>query len=266
MKITGLLFLVFAFNSLAKEKIVAKVGDVEITKSKFDKAFKEKLFYPTHKKITKESVLLDLVNREAAIVKAKKENLENNEEVKVRINSILHNALLDRELRSKFEDIKVTDSEVKKYYETHKEYKTSQILYRVQAMPSKGEVKSAYRLMANIHSQIKKNPKRFEELAVKHSQVSTNKSGGDIGFVPHTSMAPEYYEAIKGKSVGYITDPIRSQFGYHIVKVTGIKDYSKINKGLYKKIIFDQKRDKILESYYAKLRKEIKVNLNKENL
>ncbi|MFL5783554.1 MAG: peptidylprolyl isomerase, partial [Bacteriovoracaceae bacterium] len=85
-----------------------------------------------------------------------------------------------------------------------------------------------------------------------------------LGFQPPTRLAPEYFEAIKGKSVGSITPPVRTQMGYHIIKVLGVKSYDQIDKNLYKKIIYDKKRDAMIENYFAQLQKgaDVKVNGN----
>jgi len=48
--------------------------------------------------------------------------------------------------------------------------------------------------------------------------------------------------------------------------VLGVKDFASANKDLYKKIVYDQKRDKILEDYYSELRSKASVVINKQYL
>ncbi len=256
--------IILSFNSYSET--VAEINGYKISKQELEDAYKERLMYPSHKRITKESVLQDLINRRLGIDKAKADRMDKEPDVAARFDDILHNALISRDLQDKFSKIKVTEKEVENYYKNNKEYRTSHILYRVRAVPSKEEVENGYEFMASIYGQLMKKPVRFEELAKKHSQVATNQSGGDIGFLPPTSMAPEYYAAIKGRPVGFISKPIRTQFGFHIVKVTGIRDYKEINKNLYKRILFDMKRDKILEDYYSSLKKSSKVKVFKNKL
>ena len=100
-------------------------------------------------------------------------------------------------------------------------------------------------------------------MANKYSQTSAAPIGGDLGFQPPTRLAPEYYEAIKNQKVGFITKPVRSQMGYHIIKVLGVKTIDQIDKNLYKKIIYDTKRDAIIADYFKNLAKgaAIKTNL-----
>ncbi|MBA2405666.1 MAG: peptidylprolyl isomerase, partial [Bdellovibrionales bacterium] len=129
--------------------------------------------------------------------------------------------------------------------------------------PTPDEVKAAFGQSMGIYAQLEKSPEDFAKLANKYSQTSAAPVGGDLGFQPPTRLAPEYYEAIKSQKVGYITKPVRSQMGYHIIKVLGVKSYDQIDKNLYKKIIYDKKRDAIIADYFKNLAKgaQIKTNL-----
>ncbi len=248
------------------QKIVAEIDGEKITSEELNTVYADRLLYPSHKKISKEGVLQDIINRRIAKKAAAKEKLNEDRIIKERIDSILHDELINKNLSDKFEKIKITDAEVKKYYKSHPEYKTSHVLFRVKAIPTKKELEKAYEFMYKVYKEIEKVPSKFEEVAKKYSQISTNESGGNIGYLPHTSMAPEYYEAIKNKKIGFISQPVRTQFGYHIIKVTGQKDYKSIDKNLYKRIIFDQKRDQIVQDYYASLGKGAKIKIYKKNL
>lgn len=79
-------------------------------------------------------------------------------------------------------------------------------------------------------------------------------------------MAPEYFQAIKGKPNDFITPPVRTQFGYHIIKVLAKKDFDTINMGQYKKIVYDRKRDKVLEDYFTGLRKSADIKIQTKYL
>ena len=87
--------------------------------------------------------------------------------------------------------------------------------------------------------------------------------GGDLGFQPPTRLAPEYFEAINNQKVDYISKPVRTQMGYHIIKVLGVKTLDQIDKNLYKKIIYDKKRDAIIDNYFKALAKGADIKINK---
>jgi len=56
--------------------------------------------------------------------------------------------------------------------------------------------------------------------------------------------------------------PVRSQLGFHIVKLTGIQDCGSINVPEWQRMVFDEKRTKIFQDYLSSLRKRGKVSVN----
>ncbi len=64
---------------------------------------------------------------------------------------------------------------------------------------------------------------RFEELARRHSTCPSKSKGGDLGWFGPGQMVAEFENACKKLGVGSLSDPVRTQFGYHVIKVTGKK-------------------------------------------
>ncbi|PIP92838.1 MAG: hypothetical protein COW00_05915 [Bdellovibrio sp. CG12_big_fil_rev_8_21_14_0_65_39_13] len=266
-KLLALALLISNF-SFAQEKdpVVAKVNNVEIRKSVLEQAFVQNMMFVSDKVVTKEKVLLDLVNRELGIMRAKQGKLDQDPIVKQKMEDVLYHAQVSKDLEPKLKKIVITDDDVKKYYSSYPEYRTAHILLRVRAQPDENEWQAAQNKALQIYEALKKKPELFSELANKYSQSTTAPTGGDMGFQPAVKVPPEYFQAIKGKEKGFISSPVRSQFGYHVIKVLGVKDFASANKDLYKKIVYDQKRDKILEDYYSELRSKASVVINKQYL
>jgi peptidyl-prolyl cis-trans isomerase C len=62
----------------------------------------------------------------------------------------------------------------------------------------------------------------FAELAKKHSTCSSSKKGGNLGQFGRGQMVPEFEKAAYALNVGQTTDlPVKTQFGYHVIKRTG---------------------------------------------
>lgn len=267
-----LLVLVFSFTVNAEKKtdsdpVVAKVNGKIIRKSTLLNYHRQSLNYISTKKVTMERSLNDLINRIVGIDKAKSNKLEMRPDNVKKMNDILYHAQISDDLAPMLQKISVTDEDIKKYYKTNPEYKTSQILLRLRAIPSQDEVAKQLALSLEIHKKIVKNPKSFEELVPQYGQTpSAPTAGGDLGYQPRVKLAPEYFESINGKKIGTFTRPFRTQHGIHIVKITGLKTFGQIDMGLYKKIVYDVKRDKILDKYFVAERAKAKIKIYKKEM
>jgi peptidyl-prolyl cis-trans isomerase C len=64
----------------------------------------------------------------------------------------------------------------------------------------------------------------FEKMAREHSTCPSKSSGGDLGWFGHGKMVSAFEEACKKLSNGSLSDVVSTQFGFHIIKLTGRKD------------------------------------------
>ncbi|HSI38718.1 MAG TPA: SurA N-terminal domain-containing protein [Methylotenera sp.] len=140
--------------------------------------------------------------------------------------------------------IQVDDAEVKKFYDENaakfqgnEQRRASHILigFGVSATPEQKQQAKAK--AEEILAIVKKNPKRFEELAVKESQDPGSASkGGDLGSFGRGAMVKPFEDTAFGMKVGQISDIVESEFGYHIIKVTEVTGESSDYESLKPKI------------------------------
>ncbi len=259
-----LCFVLFigAYKTFAQsDPVVANVNGTKITKSELDKEYLLNKYVVSNEPVTMKKVLTDLINKKIGIKRAKSNGLDKNPVVKDKMEEVLFHAQVSKDLEPKFKQISVTDKDIESFYKEYPEYRTAHILLRVRVTPSKEEIEAAQKKAFDLYKQLKKDPSKFGKLANKFSQSPNAETGGDLGFQPAFLMAPEYFNAVKGQKVNHITTPVRTQFGYHIVKVLGVKKFSDINKAAYKKFVYDRKRDKIIDAYFNDLRKSAKISI-----
>lgn len=261
----------FALSGFAQsDPIVAEVNGKTIRKSTLFAYHQQNLsFVQSSKEVTLESSLNDLIDRLIGIENAKKDKIHEQPEVVKKMNDVVYHAFISKELTPKLQKIKVTESDIKEYYSKYPEYRTSQILFRLRTIPSDADVALALDKATQIYKQVgvdvkKANADKFRELAAQYSQSTSAVTGGDMGFQPRTRLTKQYFDAIHNKPINYVTKPFRSQYGYHVVMVTGVKKYDEIDKKLYEKIVYDQKRDEILAEYFEEQREKAKIKINKE--
>ncbi len=107
----------------------------------------------------------------------------------------------------------------------------------------------------------------FEELAMQYSEdQSTKDKGGDLGFFERRMMVKEFDEAVFNLKVGEISDVVKSNFGYHLIKCTEIAPYPTLDeerenlKKIYRQTRYQEEYDKLIDS----LRNKYAYKLNGE--
>ena len=97
--------------------------------------------------------------------------------------------------------------------------------YQQQVVSARKERADARARVEKIFAEVKKNPKRFEELAQKLSQdPGSAEKGGDLGFFARGAMVKAFADAVfRLKKEGEISPIVSSEYGFHIIKLTGIR-------------------------------------------
>jgi parvulin-like peptidyl-prolyl isomerase len=246
---------------------LARINGTVISLEDFNKRYKESLKYFQFKAPTKKNVLDEIIKRELGIQEAKKDGLDKDPEVIDRMNTVLYQALLDKKLNKQFDAINVTDSEAESYYEKNPEIRTSHIFIAVRPDATKEEAQKAFNKIRDIQSKdLAPGKMSFAEVAQKFSEGVAAPNGGDIDYQTRDKLDPAYYAAALKLGMNQVSGIIRSQFGYHIIKLTGKKSWEDVDHPTVKRAVFDQERQAIFERYMAQLRNQGKVTVHAELL
>jgi len=125
----------------------------------------------------------------------------------------------------------VDPAEVRKVYESNQsrfgepeQRRASHILIPVKSGASDDDKRKSRERAEAVLAQVRKSPDRFAEIAKKESgDPGSASQGGDLGFFSRGMMVRPFEEAAFRLKPGQTSDLVESDFGYHIIKVTGIK-------------------------------------------
>lgn len=136
---------------------------------------------------------------------------------------------------SKYLDKVVSDDEKRSYFDANKsafngeKVKASHILIDTTKLETDAELEKARQKIEEIKKEID-NGADFAEMARKYSTCPSAESGGDIGFFQRKgSIVEEFAIVAFSMEVGEISEPVETQFGYHIIKVTDKEEGKDIN-------------------------------------
>lgn len=163
--------------------------------------------------INRQLILDELINREVLFQEANKQKLSKNKKVKEILQLQKRNLLIQTLLSRSPAGKPIDEKELKAFYDKQvagadtKEYKTRHILLKSEA--------NAKKVITKLNDGAS-----FEETAKNESKDPSGKDGGDLGWMSPTQMPASYYQAVQKLKKGTLTQkPVKTQFGFHIIKL-----------------------------------------------
>lgn len=246
----------------AQAQTVATIGDKTITLREFNERY-ERLKKQTLNPPPKDLFLEDLIRFELGVKEAEKRNLREDPIVRDRLNQELYKAVVEDALAEKIDNIKITESEMRAYYEKNPELRTAHILIEVRAEATAEQKAAAKKRAEEILAEVRKSKEPFEKLVNLYTDdLATKKSGGDIGWQTRLTVAREYYEAALKLRPGQISGLVESPFGFHIIKLSARNSYDQAQKRNIRTAVFDEKRDRLFDQFFTELKKKYPVKSN----
>jgi peptidyl-prolyl cis-trans isomerase C len=255
--LAGCLAIMFAGLPVTAEDanpVLAKVNGSEIRQSDVALAEEElgqglAQMDPATKK---ENVLSFLIDMKIVSKAAEDKKVENSEEFKKRMAFTRSRLLMDSLLASEGKAA-TTDEAMKKVYEdASKQISGEQEVHaRHILVETEDEAKA-------VEEELKKGAD-FAELAKKKSKDPGASDGGDLGFFTKEQMVPEFSTVAFALEPGKISDPVKSQFGWHVIKVEEKRNRKAPEFDQVKGQIETYVMRKAQADYVAKLREGAKV-------
>ncbi len=234
--------------------VLAKVNGAEIRQS--DVTLAEEELGPSLAQMDpatkKQNVLAFLIDMKIVAKAAEDKKIENNEEFKKRLAFARNRLLMDNLLASEGKAA-TTDEAMKKVYEdASKQIAGEQEVHaRHILVETEDEAKA-------VKAELDKGAD-FAELAKKKSKDPGASDGGDLGFFTKDQMVPEFSAVAFALEPGKISNPVKSQFGWHIIKVEEKRNRKAPGFDQVKAQIETYVTRKAQADYVAKLREAAKI-------
>ena len=239
-----------------KDTVIMRVNGHNITRSEVEMAMEDisvqlrdvppKLRYPL--------IVQYLVERHLLAQKALKDGLANSEEYKKRVRFYQYKALRDAYFQKKIKP-RVTEAEIRKVYE-----KEAGKVKPVERVRAKHILVSTKEEAEKVLKELKAGAK-FEDLARKYSKDGSKEFGGDLGYFTYEEMVPEFSKAVFALKKGEVSQPVKTDYGWHIIKLVdrkkvGARPFEEVAPGIRVLLLRKAVQDEV-----RKLSKDAKIEV-----
>jgi peptidyl-prolyl cis-trans isomerase C len=220
------------------DRVVITVGDIKITAAQFDQIVGtlSEGYRAAARTNARRQFAENVVRIFALAEEAKRRKLDQTPAYAVQSAfanaSVLSGALYEEVSRT----VQPDEAGLRAFYEAHKadfeQVRARHILIRADGSPM--PLKPGQKSLSDADALAKAQEIRkkiadggdFAEIAAKESDdTGSGANGGDLGFFRHGQMVPTFEEAAFKLKPGEVSPPVRSQFGYHIIKVEAVRGY-----------------------------------------
>ncbi len=206
------------------ESVIARVGEKEI-KLKDVKEVMSRLdpqraaLYDNE--IGRKAIAEELVNMELLLLLGSELEVEKTPEFAAMMDDLRKDVIRRLAIDAVMKDVKVAPEEAAEYYEKNKDRFAVPETVRASHILVDGEEEMA-KVKADLGAGMS-----FEDAAKKYSTCPSKEQGGDLGFFSKAEMVKEFAEAAFAMKVGDVTaEPVKTEYGLHLIKLTDRKEAS----------------------------------------
>ena len=243
-----------------ENKVLVSIGNVDIHESDVEaylKSMNPQMAIQFQGEEGKKHILDELVRQELLLLDAEDRKLDQEEEFKKVFADTKKSLLKSYNFSKTIEGVEVSEDDMKKFYEENKDYfKKPESVHAAHILVDDKE--KAAELAKQAHEGAD-----FAELAKEHSSCPSNQNGGDLGTFGRGQMVPEFDQKVFEMEDGEISDPVKTQFGYHIIKrfegrLEEAKSFDDVRGEIQMELTRQKQQERYLEKV-AELEKKYKV-------
>ena len=251
---------------IKKKTVIARLGSETVTEEQY-RLKVESLPREIRSVVlrNKKDFAEDMARERMLLKEAENRNLQRLPDVKSLLQAarekIVIAKLIDLEVDKK---LTLGQDEASAYYEAHKEdFMTPELVRASHILVKKEE--DAHAIKKELETGAD-----FEEMARAKSIDMTAMRGGDLGFFQKGQLVPEFEEVAFRMKKGELSDVFRTQFGYHIVKVTDrmeprLREFRSVKAAIEERLL-KEKRSRIFKEFVEKLKGNRKIEVNEKAL
>ncbi len=159
-------------------------------------------------------ILEQLINKSLLVLDATRNLYEREPEFKAQLAKVKEEMLANYAIEKAVSSVRVTDAELEKYFEENKDkLMTGETVNASHILVDSKE--KAESILADIND----GKINFEDAAKQFSSCPSGKEGGSLGDFGRGQMVPEFDEACFTMEIGELRGPIKTQFGYHLIRL-----------------------------------------------
>lgn len=233
-----------------EKKVLATVGNTEITSDYIDEIIAR---YPAQQQAMlasdegKRQVLEQAIAFELMSEFAKETGLDKTEEFKDQLNKFAKELLAQMVMKKTLSSVTVTDDEAKAFYEEHKEN-----FVELETVTAKHILVASEEEAKKVEEEIASGSITFEDAANKYSSCPSKEQGGNLGSFSKGMMVPEFEEAAFAAEIGKLTNPVKTQFGYHLILIDEknegkVKAFDEVKDAVVQQLIQERQQRKYLD-------------------
>jgi len=249
-------------SSLFASDVIAIVNGTKITKTEINNILKSRgATYDRLSPQQKKMVLDEVIAQALVIQKAQNSGVENTPEYKAMLKKVKAQIAAQVFLEQKLKSMKVSDAEIKAFYEKNKD----RIFKQPAMLKARHIVVKTKAEAEKIINELKNTPKnkleqKFIELAKKYSTGPSAKNGGELGWFNVKQMVPSFSQAALNLKPGqFTTTPVQTQFGWHVIYLQDKKSSSYIPFNVVKAKIKAYLQQQKLKQYIIDLKNKAKI-------
>ena len=261
---------VFAQSSTSPE--VAKINDRVIHLDEFNRKYNDMSRTQPYQVPTRAAILEQVVDRELILQAAQKQGLAQDPEVKERMDALLYQAYLAKNLGEKMVRASPSEKQLMAFYETVPEIRTSHIFISLKPGSDAATEAAAMAKIKKIETLLNTPgvdgvKPTFAQVAQQYSEGLAAAVGGDLDFQTRDKLDANYYEAALAlKTPGKITGIVRSAFGLHLIRLTAIRPWKDTDQAYVRRLYMSDTERKAIAELAKGLRKSATVTTHPDRL